>query len=168
MVIIRTAQLADLAALCRLRYADQPAIHRDRIQATDHQTYDYLVAEQEHLLIGFGLLLLERPPEWSDSLSSFPIAVDLFVSEQHRSQGVGRTLLAYMESVARQHGKTALYLSVEPVANPRALALYEHLGFQPLQQEPYPNVWRFTCFTSVPLEPSFLWHSCLPLHRRWG
>jgi len=144
MVIIRTAQIADLSALCRLRYAEQPAIHRDRIRATDNQTYFYLVAERECILIGFGLLLLERPPEWSDTLDSFPIVVDLFVSGQHRSQGVGRALLTHMECIVHQHGKTVLYLSVEPKTNPRALALYERLGFQPLQREPYQSAWRFT------------------------
>jgi GNAT superfamily N-acetyltransferase len=144
MVSVRTAHIADLAALCRLRYADQRAIHRDRIRATDNQTYSYLVVEQEDALVGFGVLLLGRPPQWTDPLNSFPIAVDLFVAEHHRSQGIGRTLLEYMESMAREHEKTALYLTVEPVANPRALALYQRLGFQPLQQEPYHNVWRFT------------------------
>jgi GNAT superfamily N-acetyltransferase len=144
MVSVRTAQIADLAPLCWLRYADQPTIHHDRIRATDNQTYSYLVAEQGKVLVGFGVLLLERPPQWSGSLHNFPIAVDLFVAEQHRSQGIGRTLLAYMERMAREREKSALYLTVEPVANPRALALYQRLGFQPLQHEPYHNVWRFT------------------------
>jgi GNAT superfamily N-acetyltransferase len=133
-----------LPGLRSIRYHDQPAIHRDRISASDQRTLQYFVAAIDQQLVGFGLLLLERPPQWSDPLDSFPILVDLFVAEAFRSRGVGRALLQHLEEVARQHSKPAVYLSVEPFANPRALQLYKRLGYTPLQEEPYHNAWQFT------------------------
>jgi GNAT superfamily N-acetyltransferase len=144
MLTIRPAQLADLKALCHIRYAQQPAIHRDRINAANNTAYYYLVAERDSTIVGFGMLLVERPPGWNDPLNAFPIIVDLFVAEAYRGQGFGSALLAHIESTAYQHGKRAIYLNVEPHTNPRALALYQRLGFQPLQAEPYHHTWRFT------------------------
>jgi GNAT superfamily N-acetyltransferase len=69
--------------------------------------------------------------------------IDLFVAEAYRSQGVGKLLVDHMETIARQHGKPAVYLSAEPAANPRALQLYLRLGYIPIQEQPYHNTWRF-------------------------
>jgi GNAT superfamily N-acetyltransferase len=143
MLSVRNARETDLPLLARLHYAEQPAIHRDRLHASDGSTLCYLVAERNGALVGFGVLLLERPAVWTDANDHFPLAVDLFVAEAHRSQGVGRALLSQMERTARRHGKGALYLSVDPLGNPHALALYTRFGFRPLQQEPYHNTWRF-------------------------
>lgn len=142
-IFIREAHINDLPALCAIRYNDQPAIHRDRINKSDQHTFQYFVAERAEQIIGFGLLLLERPLDWNDSLNTFPILVDLFVTENYRSRGVGQALMQHMEAIAQQHGKSAVYLNVEPSTNPRAVNLYLRLGYVPLQQQPYYNVWQF-------------------------
>jgi GNAT superfamily N-acetyltransferase len=144
MLHIRQAHIDDLPALAAVRYHDHPAIHRDRIEGFDPHGQHYYVAELDQEIIGFGVLLLEEPPGWADPLNTFPILVDLFIAEAHRGQGVGRALIEHMEEVARQHGKTAVYLGVEPHANPRALQLYMRLDYIALQEEPYHNTWRFT------------------------
>jgi GNAT superfamily N-acetyltransferase len=144
MAQIRNAHVNDLPALAAVRYHDRPAIHRDRVAASNPDTYQYLVAEIGQQIVGFGLLLLARPLDWADPLDSFPILIDLFVAESFRSQGVGKALIDYVEVVAQRHGKPALYLSVEPDANPRALQLYRRLGFVPIHEHPYHNTWRFT------------------------
>lgn len=144
-IVIRDAVQADLAGLAAIRYADRPAIHRDRIRDANGQGMRYLVSERHNRILGFGLLLLERPPLWSDSEEKayFPVMIDLFTAEPYRSQGIGTALIHTMEQLVRQHGGTELYLSVEPMANPKATVLYSRLGYQPLQAEPYRSTWRF-------------------------
>ncbi len=46
--------------------------------------------------------------------------------------------------MAADAGYRHLYLAVAPVDNPRAFALYQRLGYQPLQLEPYHMAWEFT------------------------
>lgn len=144
MITIRQAQLTDLPTLQAIRYHDRPAIHRDRIQAADPQRSQYFVALYDQQIVGFGLLLLERPPGWTDVMENFPVLIDLFVAERYRRRGVGKALITQMEAVAQTQGKNTIFLSVEPNENPQALALYRRLGYLSLQEEPYYNRWQFT------------------------
>jgi hypothetical protein len=57
--------------------------------------------------------------------------------------GADATIRA-IERFAAAAGARQLYLSVEPVYNPRAYALYQRLGYQQLQVEPYQQLWAFT------------------------
>ena len=70
--------------------------------------------------------------------------IDLFTAEPYRGQGIGIALIHTMEQIVRQHGGTELYLSVEPMTNRQAAALYTRLGYQQLQTEPYWSTWQFT------------------------
>jgi GNAT superfamily N-acetyltransferase len=144
MMHIRVACADDLPALATVRYHDRPALHRDRIAAFNPDTFQYFIAELGHQLVGFGLLLLERPLGWTAAHDSFPILIDLFVAETYRSRGVGRRLIQHMEAVARQHHKSSIYLSVAPDTNPRALQLYLRLGYLPVQEQPYHSTWHFS------------------------
>jgi GNAT superfamily N-acetyltransferase len=143
MIQIRHAHIGDLPSLAAVRYHDKPAIHRDRIQQSSSQTMHYYIAAYDRRNVGFGVLLLEEPAGWTNSLNRFPILADLFVAEAYRGRGVGRALILHMEAAARQHGASAIYLGVEPIANPRAHQLYLRLGYTPLQEQPYHNTWRF-------------------------
>jgi ribosomal protein S18 acetylase RimI-like enzyme len=53
---------------------------------------------------------------------------DLAVSRNHDGKGIGRALLAYAETFAREHRYERLQLSVFP-GNERARAMYEEFGF---------------------------------------
>jgi len=110
------------------------------------QTMRYLVGAPGHQVVGFGLLVFERPAAWVDSTAPayVPIIIDLFTAERYRGQGIGTALIAAMEQLVRERGGVQLYLSVEPLANPRAAALYTRLGYHPLQEAPYRNTWEFT------------------------
>lgn len=143
MLTLRPAHSDDLPALLAIRYHDRPAIHRDRILAADLHHSLYLVAFTDEQLVGFGLVLFERPPEWTDTLERFPMLIDLFVAEEYRGRGIGQALIAQSEALARSQRKSALFLSVEPRENPRAFELYKRLDYRPLQVQPYHNVWRF-------------------------
>ncbi len=48
-----------------------------------------------------------------------------------------------MEQVARAYGFSKIYLQVEPVNNPRAYALYQRLGYQAEQTQPYYTAWEY-------------------------
>ncbi len=67
----------------------------------------------------------------SDLLSGKPIVhvSDLAIPLEREDQGVGRALLDYAATWAREHGAAGLTLHVFP-ANARARALYERAGFQ--------------------------------------
>jgi GNAT superfamily N-acetyltransferase len=144
LLTIRQACVEDLPALTALRYYEHPAIHRDRIHAFDPHRLHYVIAAYDQQIVGFGVLLLEQPPDWSEPVHAFPLLIDLFVGEPYRSRGIGQALIQHMEGLAQQYGKSAISLSVEPHANPRAHQLYARLGYIPLQEQPYHNRWRFT------------------------
>ena len=60
------------------------------------------------------------------------------VLANQRSQGVGSALLSYQQSVARRLGfkKYALDVAID---NPKALALYQRLGFKQMAQQRFPG-----------------------------
>ena len=53
---------------------------------------------------------------------------EMYILEEHRGEGVGKTVLAEIQSVARAEGVKALHLEVERT-NDRAKKLYRSLGF---------------------------------------
>ena len=48
-----------------------------------------------------------------------------------------------MERIAQEAGYGQLYISVEPLNYPRAYALYQRLGYEKIQSEPYQKIWEF-------------------------
>ena len=141
---VRQATEADLLALTGLK--TPLALHKDRLRDAENGRLLYMVVEQSGTMIGFGLLVFERPANWSDAddRSRLPDVIDLFVRENYRSRGAGSALIARMEETARSRGYPHLYIGVDPVDNPRAQQLYLRLGYTPLQTEPYRLHWKFT------------------------
>lgn len=135
---------ADLPALTALK-APLP-LHQDRLRDAEAGRLLYLLVAQAGRAVGFGMLIFERPPNWSDAkdTSRLPDIIDLFVSAACRSQGAGSYLITSMEDAARSRGYPKIYLGVDPVDNPRAHQLYLRLGYMPLQTEPYRLAWKFT------------------------
>jgi GNAT superfamily N-acetyltransferase len=141
---VRQATEADLPALTGLK--SPLALHKDRLGDADAGKLLYMVVEQSGTIVGFSLLVFERPANWSDANDSsrLPDVIDLFVRADCRSRGAGSYLIAKMEETARSRGYTHLYIGVDPVDNPRAQQLYLRLGYTPLQAEPYRLHWKFT------------------------
>jgi GNAT superfamily N-acetyltransferase len=139
-------------ALASVRYGEHTAIHRDRIGDAVLGYVRYLVAERDEIVVGYGLLVLERPSVWAfagpvefttgSTSDLLPQVVDLYVAEAQRGQGFGRRLISHMENVALSEGYDRLFLSVDPKDNGAAHELYLRLGFVPLQAEPRWNGWR--------------------------
>ncbi len=64
------------------------------------------------------------------------------VADSQRGRGYGSEFLRALEQETVQAGYQQLYLAVEPSDNPRAHVLYQRLGYQQLQVEPYLKVWE--------------------------
>ena len=145
-VTVRDAHTVDLGGLMAIRYADHPAIHRDRLRDAAAQHLRFLIAERAETIIGFGLLVFTRPATWPDAGTTdrLPQVVDLYVTEALRDQGIGTLIIRRMEELAVSAGHNDLFLGVDPKHNPSAYALYVRLGYQPLQSKAYQDHWRFT------------------------
>ena len=141
---VRQATEADLAALTDIK--SPMSIHKDRLRDADGDRLLYLVIEELGTIIGFGLLVFERPPTWPDANdnSCLPALVDLLVRPDRRNHGAGSFLISWIEETARARGGTHLYIGVDPVDNSRAHQLYLRLGYTPLQTQPYRSHWKFT------------------------
>jgi GNAT superfamily N-acetyltransferase len=140
---VRDATEVDLDAPPRLK--PSRAVHLDRLRDAQQPGFRYLVLELDRQLIGFVCLVFVRPTYWSDGDSSeyLPTAIDFIIDPQLRGQGYGTFLLQSVEKLAAACGYEQLYIWVNPVNNPRALALYQRLGFRPLQEQPYWFHWQF-------------------------
>jgi GNAT superfamily N-acetyltransferase len=141
---IRQATEADLPILQDIK--SPMAIHKDRLQAADGNRLLCMIIEDFGVVIGFGLLVFERPPNWSDANdnSHLPAMVDLLVRPDCQGRGAGSSLIRRMEETVRSRGGTHLYLSVDPADNSRAHQLYLRLGYTHPQPQPYMSHWKFT------------------------
>jgi ribosomal protein S18 acetylase RimI-like enzyme len=136
---IRDAHFLDMKQLAALRYADAPIIHFDRLREAMAQHLRYLVAERSRQIIGFGVLVFQWPERWPNlgDHTRLPQMMDLYVAEAARGQGIGTQMIQTMEKAACKARHKKLFISVDPVNNPRAHALYIRLGYQPLQDHAY-------------------------------
>ena len=145
-IMVRDAEQADLPALTAIKGAGSEALHRDRLRDAQDSSFRYLVLVVDQELIGFGCLIMHRPAYWSDANDTrhLPQIVDVRVKEAYRGRGYGSAFIRAIEGIAAKAGYRQLYLSVEPSTNPHAYALYQRLGYQQVQPEPYRKIWEFT------------------------
>jgi GNAT superfamily N-acetyltransferase len=143
---VRDAGEADLPALIAIKGGDSKALHRDRFRDALSGGFRYLVLLRGQEVIGSACLVSRRPAAWSDANDTqhLPQIVDLQVAEAQRGQGYGSAFVRVIEREAARAGHPQLFVSVEPADNPRAHALYQRLGYQQLQPEPYLKAWEFT------------------------
>ena len=143
-LVIRGAGDADLDALVHLRPPE--LAHRDRLRDARQPGFRYLAVEHRGEVIGFVCLVFARPATWPDSRNAalIPQIVDAFIAPPLRSRGHGSALIRALEGLVWDRGFRAVYLSVDPIGNPRAFALYQSLGYRALQQEPYREQGQYT------------------------
>lgn len=144
-ITVRDAAESDIPALTAIKGNGSEAIHLDRLHDAESSGFRYLVVLIEQAVIGFACLVSVRPTHWSDTgdTQNLPQIVDLQVEELYRGKGYGSAFIHAMERIAAEAGYSRLYLSVEPLSNPRAYALYQRLDYHPLQTEPYLKTWAF-------------------------
>lgn len=145
-ITVRNAVITDLPTLIAIKGVDSEAIHRDRLGDAQDPSFRYLVLVVAGAVIGFACLVMRRPTYWSDGddTSHLPQIVDLQVAAAQRGRGYGTVFIRAMERLTLEAGYDHLYISVDPVANSLAFALYQRLGYQPLQAAPYQKSWTFT------------------------
>ena len=144
-ITVRDAEEADVPALTAIKGDGSEVLHRDRLRDAQGTGFRYFVLLADQEIIGFACLVIRRPAYWLDASDTqhLPQIVDLQVNESHRGNGYGSDFIRVMERIASEAGYSQLYLSVEPLNNPRAYALYQRLGYKRIQPKPYQKVWEF-------------------------
>ncbi len=145
-IIVRDAVEADIPALVAVKGAGTEALHYDRLHEAQGTGFRYLVLIVDHVLIGMVCFFTQHPASWSDADDShrLPFIVDLQVKASHREQGYGSVFIRSIEHIAATSGYQNLYLNVEPEDNPRADAIYQRHGYQPIKTQPYHKNWAVT------------------------
>ena len=151
-VVVRDATGADLAALCRVR--NVPGIHAQHLDTADGVGLRFLVYEHDGQIQAVAMLRLRAAGSSVDAAPT-PRISDLYVAPRHRSRGIGSAFITAMEDIAAAAGHTAMYIGVDPVSNPRALALYRRLGYAPASSEPHRIEALFYDDAGVPTERTY-------------
>ena len=138
---LRDVRIDDLTTLSVIK--PTKALHRDRMRDADNDYIRYMVAEQENIIVGFGVLVFKSPETWT-KMRFLPAIVDLYVKPDLRSQGIGTSMIDEMENTAFKRGCSEIFIGVDPDFNQRAYSLYLRLGYEPLDKEPYLENWSFT------------------------
>lgn len=137
MTKIRTASIEDAPFIADAQVAmaaetESKILDRTIVQEAVEAVFDdpgkgfYLVAERGEDLCGSLLITYE----WSDWRNGNMWYIQsVFVTSNHRGQGVFRALFDVVESMAREHDVRAIRLYVE-TENHRAQAVYESLGMK--------------------------------------
>ncbi|MBI1281626.1 MAG: GNAT family N-acetyltransferase [Anaerolineaceae bacterium] len=139
--MMRDATEADLSKLVNIRQPE--ALHRGRLRDAANPNFRYFVMFDGQEAVGFVSLVFSRPQSWINKHDThhLPEVNDLYIAEDRRGQGYGSQAIQFLERVAAEAGYKELYISVESRDNPRAYALYQRLGYQQLQAEPYFHQW---------------------------
>ena len=90
------------------------------LQAIEKKRGLGIVVEIDKKIIAYGQYLC---------LTHYAEISDLTVSESYRSQGIGTAMIQYLIQSIAQTDKTRIEIGVAE-SNPRALALYEKIGFE--------------------------------------
>jgi len=135
-VVVRDATFSDVDSLTNLR--PPRGLHADRVRDRSSSDVRYVVAEVNGRPAAFGVIHFEGDPMW-ERPERVPLVMDLYVAPNLRRKGIGSRLLKALEQSARERGFSCVYLQVEADRNPKAVELYQKLGYQPLQAKPYRN-----------------------------
>ena len=149
--MIRKAIINDVSAIGKL-YREQfkemskliPDFIKEGDQSTEflentisNENSDILVCEIDDIIIGFILLQAKQRPDFSFIVpGKYCYIMDLIVTEKYRNNGFGTELMNSAKIWAKE--KDCRFINLEVLTNnPKAIALYEKLGFIPKAQEMY-------------------------------
>lgn len=98
---------------------------------------DIIVYENDGTVVGFILLQAKERPDFDFMITGkYCYIMDIIVTEAHRNKGFGAALMNSAKDWAKEQNCSFINLDVL-VNNPRAIKLYEKLGFIPKAQEMY-------------------------------
>ncbi|MFS0861956.1 GNAT family N-acetyltransferase [Fredinandcohnia sp. 179-A 10B2 NHS] len=123
---IRLAMEHDIEGLCKIR--NNPNLFKKYFAQQESKNLYVAIAEQNRTILGFGLLKLKG--------NLFPKLSDLYVHEEARGNGIGSALITFREKLAISLGYTEMYVSVDPIENPKMIKLITKLGYQSIS-DPY-------------------------------
>jgi GNAT superfamily N-acetyltransferase len=123
---IRLANENDILGLCNIR--DNKELFTKYLNQHENKELYLVIAEQNEDIFGFGVLKLKG--------SLIPKLSDLYVKEIYRGMGIGSDIIKYREEMARDLGYTQMFVSVDPIENPKMISLIKRLGYDPFS-EPY-------------------------------
>lgn len=124
--IIRLANENDLSALCNIR--NNKDLFTNYLKQFAKKEVYLAIAEQNALILGFGVLKLKG--------TLLPKLSDLYVKEDYRGNGIGSDLIRYRENIARDLGYSEMFVSVDPIENPKMIKLIKKHGYEAIS-DPY-------------------------------
>lgn len=131
---VRDALFTDVPALLAVR--DARAQHEAKLAEAAAGTARFLVAATGGEIVAFATVFL-RHPVAGPPKSRVPKLSDCFVAPGHRSLGIGAALVFARERITHAAGYGHLYVSIDPVENPRWLDFFRRRGYEVLHAEPY-------------------------------
>lgn len=123
---IRLANENDLTGLCNIR--NNKDLFMNYLKQLAQKEIYLAIAEQDALIVGFAVLKVKG--KLSPKLS------DLYVKEDYRGNFIGSDLIRYRESIARNLGYSEMFVSVDPIENPKMIKLIKKQGYEAIS-EPY-------------------------------
>ncbi|WP_160036974.1 GNAT family N-acetyltransferase [Paenibacillus sp. An7] len=124
---IRLAEKEDIKVLLDVR--NNKDLLTTYLNQQENKEVYLLVAEMDRsIILGFGLLKLNG--------NLYPKLSDLYVYENYRGHGIGSNLIRHREKMARKLGYSEIFVSVDPIENPKMIKLITKLGYKKIT-EPY-------------------------------
>ena len=123
---IRLANENDLAALCNVRNNED--LFKNYLKQSERKEVYLVIAEQGANILGFAILKIKG--------HLHPKLSDLYVKENYRGNGVGSGLIKYRENIAKYLGYSEVFVSVDPIENPKMIKLIKKHGYEAIS-EPY-------------------------------
>ena len=139
---IRLANENDIDSLCNIR--NNKELFMKYILEQD---VSLVIAEENDRALGFAVLKFKG--------TLVPKLSDLFVHEKFRGYGVGSGLIKYREDLARGLGFSEIFVSVDPIENPKMLKLVINLGYIPIS-EPYSKTAIYYHTDGTPYEKTYI------------
>ncbi len=117
---IRVANERDLDGLCAIR--NNKDLFKKYFKQQEKKEVYLIVAAGNKSILGFGVLKLKG--------DLFPKLSDLYVNGANRGKGIGSDLIRYREKIAWNIGFSNLFVSVDPIENPKMIKLIRKLGYE--------------------------------------
>ncbi|MFH0863961.1 MAG: GNAT family N-acetyltransferase [Candidatus Gottesmanbacteria bacterium] len=131
--IIRPVNPSDSESIKGIKPFLTDEMIKKRIDLQNAGKAAYLVMELENEIVGFVLLKWEGKPTHPE----YPDMEDLYIEESKRGLGYGQLLINECERLAKDRGFKKIGMAVNPSENPRAMEMYEELGYKHDGKEKY-------------------------------